>query len=215
MAVQITELPEPPSTASPSTFPALADAFLGAFPTFREELNELASEAEENAGSAAASAIVAAAVSGFRGAWSALTGSASVPYSVYHSGRYWMLLSNIADITVKVPGVASEWAELRRGTTAWQRKTTTYTAVEGDRLICDTSGGAFTVTLPANPLAGDEVTFTDGGFSATVLGWGANALTIARNGQTIMGLAENLTCNTRGRSFKLVFINSDWRVVLL
>jgi len=31
----------------------------------------------------------------------------------------------------------------------WTAKTTTYTAVTGDHLLADTSGGAFTITLPA------------------------------------------------------------------
>jgi hypothetical protein len=35
------------------------------------------------------------------------------------------------------------------GSSAWVKKTSNYTAVSGDRLIADTSGGTFTVTLPS------------------------------------------------------------------
>ena len=34
----------------------------------------------------------------------------------------------------------------------WETKTSAYTAVSGDALLLDSSGGAFTITLPASPL---------------------------------------------------------------
>ena len=215
MALQIDALPTPPSTGNPSTFDTLADAWVAAIGDWTDQTNDLAEEAEQNAEAAAFAAVTALASANFKGAWSDLTGAAAMPYSVFHAGRYWMLIQNIADITVKVPGVAAEWEELRKGVTPWQRKITTYTAVEGDRIIADTSGGAFTITLPLSPTTGDEVSFSDGGYTSTTGGWAANALTIARNGQTIMGLSENLTCGVRGASFRLVFINSTWEVIWL
>jgi hypothetical protein len=36
-------------------------------------------------------------------------------------------------------------------------KTANYTAVENDLVVCDCSGGSFTVTLPTSPVANDEV----------------------------------------------------------
>ena len=45
---------------------------------------------------------------------------------------------------------------------AWQIKTANYTAQVGDRLFLDSSGGAFTVTLPASPSQGDFVQLADG-----------------------------------------------------
>lgn len=46
----------------------------------------------------------------FKGDWSAQTGAANVPYSVYHAGMYWQLLNNLADVTTSEPGVTGDWA---------------------------------------------------------------------------------------------------------
>jgi hypothetical protein len=37
-------------------------------------------------------------------------------------------------------------------------------------------------------------------------------LTVARNGNTIMGEAEDLIAETNGMAFGLVFTGSDWRI---
>ena len=82
-----------------------------------------------------------------------------------------------------------------------------YTAVEGDQLLIDTSGGgigsAVTVTLPASPSVGSEVTFIDSGAN-----FASNNLTIARNSSNILGAASNLTVSTNGSAFTLVFVNA-------
>ncbi|SDG44492.1 hypothetical protein [Thalassobaculum litoreum] len=76
------------------------------------------------------------------------------------------------------------------------------------RYICDTSGGAFTITLPATPVDGDRIGIADdGGDFAT------NNLTLARNGNTIGGVAEDLVCDLDRATFELLFIGSDWRIV--
>jgi|GEM_PF-6747107 len=49
MARQISPLPEPPSRSNPSNFAIQGDAFLGALVQFREELNAVALECEQNA----------------------------------------------------------------------------------------------------------------------------------------------------------------------
>lgn len=113
-------------------------------------------------------------------------------------------------LIVNDAGDAPEWGG--RTLLDWERKTTTYQAVVGDRLLCDTSGGAFTVTLPATPTDGDEVWFADGGYLSTTGGWGTNNLTLDRNGSTIMSLSEDLICDVRGGSFGLTYKNSTWRV---
>ena len=82
-----------------------------------------------------------------------------------------------------------------------------YTAVNGDQLLINTSGGglgtAVTVTLPASPAVGNEVTFIDSGNA-----FGSNNLTINRNGQPILGTAANLTVSTNGAAFTLVYVNA-------
>ena len=118
----ITPLPPAPSRAVPSTFSTLADAFLGALPTFVTEANAL--EANVNAkevitvaasSTASSASAVALAAANYKGEWSALSGAATVPYCVSHDNMYWMLTTNIADITAKEPGVASEWISIGAG----------------------------------------------------------------------------------------------------
>ena len=58
-------------------------------------------------------------------------------------------------------GVLS-WEEADAGGTSWQAvKTGNYTAVAGQGVFCNTTSGAFTLTLPASPDIGDEVSFVD------------------------------------------------------
>ena len=73
-------------------------------------------------------------------------------------------------------------------------------------MIADTSGGVFTITLPASPSAGHAVEFADGA------SWATNNLTIARNGSTIEGAAENLTVDIAGVSIELIYDGSTWEV---
>jgi Flp pilus assembly pilin Flp len=86
-------------------------------------------------------------------------------------------------------------------------KTANYTAVDKQGVLADTSGGAFTVTLPATPATGAQVVVADSGSF-----WGTNNLTVARNGSTIGGLAENLICDITGASVQFVYDGSTWEV---
>lgn len=64
---------------------------------------------------AAASAVgardTALALTNFKGSWSSLPAEPlAKPASVEKSGSYWMLLNDIADPTVSVPGVSADWS---------------------------------------------------------------------------------------------------------
>ena len=73
---------------------------------------------------------------------------------------------------------------------------TTYTAVASDQIVVDTAANVVTITLPATPAVGDEVTIMDG--SATG-GFATNNCVVARNGSNIEGAAsdDNLTVNNQ------------------
>lgn len=93
------------------------------------------------------------------------------------------------------------------GGLAYVVKTANYTTQDLEGVLADTSGGAFTVTLPATPATGAQVVVADAGAN-----WGTNNLTIGRNGSTIGGLAENLVCDITGASVQLVYDGSTWEV---
>jgi hypothetical protein len=92
------------------------------------------------------------------------------------------------------------------GGLTWSRKTANYTAVNGDAIIADTSGGTFTITLPATPTTGTYIKLVDGA------NWGTTNLTVARNASTIEGLAENLIVNVGGIFLDLVYDGTTWEV---
>jgi len=89
------------------------------------------------------------------------------------------------------------------GGTSWQAiKTGAYTAVAGQGVFANTTSSAFTVTLPASPALGDEVTVVD--YAGT---FDSNACTIGRNSQPIQGVAEDLVVSTERASFTLVYVD--------
>ena len=83
----------------------------------------------------------------------------------------------------------------------------TYTTVNGDQVLVDTSGGGIgapvTINLPASPSVGDEVHFIDSGANLA-----SNNLTIGRNSSNILGSASDLTVSTNGAAFTLVYVNA-------
>jgi hypothetical protein len=85
--------------------------------------------------------------------------------------------------------------------------TTPVTATDKQGVLTSTAGGAFTVTLPATPATGAQVVVADAGNN-----WGTNNLTVARNGSTIGGLAENLICDITGASVQFVYDGTTWEV---
>ncbi len=80
------------------------------------------------------------------------------------------------------------------------------TATAGQHIVC-TNAAAVTVTLPASPSAGATVWVTPGN--------GRTDNVIARNGQNIMSLAEDMTLDNANVTVQLRFINSTlgWRLV--
>jgi len=87
------------------------------------------------------------------------------------------------------------------GGTSWQAvKTTGFTAVAGEGYFINTTSGAFTMTLPASPTIGDEVSFID--YAGT---FDTNNLTIGRNSENIQGSAADLTVSVERAANTLVY----------
>jgi len=85
--------------------------------------------------------------------------------------------------------------------------TANYTAGFSEGVIADTTGGAFTVTLPTSPISGAQVVISDGGGA-----FGTNNLTVGRNGSTIAGLAEDLVLDIDSVSVQFVYDGTTWQV---
>lgn len=135
MTIQvITPLPTPvPSRLDPVNFATRADAFLASLPTFGDELNDFASEAnalalevQDNKNSVDATYVDmqelevvmqgiysnSVATGNFKGVWSSLTGALVKPATVFNAGSYWILLENLSDVTASEPTISnSDWLE--------------------------------------------------------------------------------------------------------
>ena len=104
-------------------------------------------------------------------------------------------------------GTATSGGGAGSGTVA-AAKTANYTATTSDNTIpCDTSGGGFTITLPASPDEGQIInvkkTSTD-----------ANTLTIDGNGNNIDGSATVTTTATTRPDFSMQFsAATDWMIL--
>jgi len=103
-------------------------------------------------------------------------------------------------------GVLS-WEELEAGGTSWQAVKVTgdspVTGAAGAGYFMNTTSGAITLTLPASPTIGDEISFID--YAGT---FDTNNLTVARNGKNINGTAADLTVATERAANTLVFTDN-------
>ena len=85
------------------------------------------------------------------------------------------------------------------GNPAWQVLTTTANLEVSSKYLVDTSGGAFTVTLPASPTTGDTIMIADADDFNTY------NLTINPNGNTIAGVAGNLNVTESGTMINFIY----------
>ena len=114
--------------------------------------------------------------------------------------------------TVTLGSGASQSGFGRTGTVDWQttKKTTTFTAANGEGYFVDTSGGVVTMNLPSSPSAGDIVAFKDyaGSFST-------NNFTIGRGGSNLDGNAGDKVLSTDNLSMSLVYVDGTqgWKSV--
>ena len=107
----------------------------------------------------------------------------------------------------------STWTGLGGGTpyvTIVGDGSTITVAESNQRFLVNTAAAEATIQLPSGPLTGDAVTFLDlNGTFAT------NKLTVDRNGNEIMNLAENMTAETDHAAFTLVYTGAanGWKLL--
>ena len=101
---------------------------------------------------------------------------------------------------------------LQKGfTTVIAASKTTYTAVAGDQIGVDTAANIVTITLPASPAQGDEVTIMDVSASN---GFGTNKCVVARNSSKLQGGTSDLDLTTNNQCVTLIFTTADkgWQI---
>ena len=107
--------------------------------------------------------------------------------------------------TVALASGASQTGFGRTGAVNWQttKKTANFTATSGEGYFCDTNGGAFTLTLPSSPSAGDIVGLRD--YAST---FNTQNLTIGRGGSNLNGSAQDKVLDTANLSLTLVYVDA-------
>ena len=83
---------------------------------------------------------------------------------------------------------------------------TTYQARFDDAIFADTSTGAFTITLPSNPILGDKIIFLD------TENWATNNLTIDPGTETIEGESDTFILDISNLKVQCSFDGTTWRV---
>lgn len=98
---------------------------------------------------------------------------------------------------------------VKNSAASWVEQAANYTAVAGDMIWANTNSGVITITLPGSPAVNTIVRVGD-----LASKWGTNAPVLARNGNLIMGLAEDLTLDLNNAVVDLVYSGSTygWRV---
>jgi hypothetical protein len=95
-----------------------------------------------------------------------------------------------------IQGVGGEWVLVNSN----------YTASSADMLICDSSGGTFTITMPFEPAAGDYVKLADAN------SWKDINVTVDGNEETFEGTAAQLILNVEEVLVTLIYDGSTWQV---
>ena len=105
------------------------------------------------------------------------------------------------------------FTDMGGGSVSWQTgsiKTTGFTAVAGEGYFCNTTGGAFTVTLPSGPSAGAIVAIKD--YAGTFVD---NNITVGRNSSNIDGVAQDGNLNENNLAVSFIYIDGTqgWKAI--
>lgn len=144
------------------------------------------------------------------------TATASTDYAPATTGTNAQLLANngsggFSNVTVGSNLTLSAGTLSATGGLAWQSvQTTGFTAVAGRAYPCNTTSAAFTVTLPASPIAGDQVQLLD--YAGT---FSQNWLTINPNGNNINGNSNFVALTSNNASAQFVYVDATrgWSLI--
>ena len=114
-----------------------------------------------------------------------------------------ILITNGQSVNLVYVDGTRGWAYKGLKTRGYTTVTANVTVIPGDQILANTTGGVFTVTLPASPAVGDEVVIVDARGT-----FGTNNLTVARNGEPINTGTSDLILSTNGQAITLVYVDA-------
>ena len=121
------------------------------------------------------------------------------------SGNFWRAISTTVGYTGSTGYVGSK-GDPGSATNPWQIKTANYLAIDGDRIIADSSFGGFTITLPGAPAPGYYVQISDGA------DFDQNPVVVSRNGSTIEGYSDNVLLDLKSSTFEFIYSGTTWQI---
>jgi len=223
----ITPLPAvPDANDGPDTFTEDADAFLGALPTWANQVNAAGTyidtigsqvDADKTASAASATAAansaaaalnsqnLAAASADFKGAWSSLTGALNKPATVSHNGSFWALLNNLANVTTSTPSLTNADWQFISGTRFQATRTANFTVARNAMENVTATSATIDATLSSFS-AGDFFFVNSNPASTQLVRIVKSGVTVAYKNQTV-ATGDNITLRA-GETFRAFAISS-------
>jgi hypothetical protein len=136
--------------------------------------------------------------------------TAASTYQTQAGMSSYLTTSSAATTYQTQSGMSSYLTSVSASATYLAQYTVSTTAINktlSNRERCTVTASGLTITLPASPTAGFEVTITIGGTITNTV--------IARNGSNIMSLAEDMTIDKANVSVTLYYVDATrgWRVI--
>ena len=126
------------------------------------------------------------------------------PVTIDVGGTGWQLSTlNVGTLKGKYFGFDSDARAFDKN---FLVKTANYTAVSGDKILANTGGGSFSITLPASPSVGANVALYD------INNWATNNLNVLKNGSTIEGFDSDFILDIGQIKVDFIYGNSTWHV---
>lgn len=108
-------------------------------------INGYSQDAADSAAEASAYKDAVAGAVNFKGVWSTLSGSISVPATVFHKGAFWQLLYNLGNVAASEPSVSSNWA-FSSGT-RWLKITASQNAIVNSKMQISATSSPVNIQL--------------------------------------------------------------------
>lgn len=120
-----------------------------------------------------------------------------------YDGTTWQVFSSVGS---QGPQGEIGFTGSRGAPPRWTLITADYDAQDNDRLIADTTGGTFTITLPESANTGDYVQITDGGNFSSI------PVIVHANNATIEGVNDDVSLDVGGATYEFIYSVDTWQI---